>query len=91
MRTLGVVRGITVRSPHIADELFGSIKSSFGGEVREFTQVCEAARDQAFMNMLSHARQLGANAVVGVNYDTSPMANATEVLCYGTAVWIERL
>ena len=87
-RTIGVVRGITVRSPNAIQGLTAGIKSIFGGEISEFTSVCEQTRQQAFDQMVAHARALGANAVVGIRYDASTLANTTEVLCYGTAVTV---
>ena len=88
-RTLGIVRGITVRSPNVFQGIAAGIQSIFGGEISEYTKVCEATREQAFTHMMAHAQQLGANAIVGVRYDASTLANTTEVLCYGTAVVIE--
>jgi uncharacterized protein YbjQ (UPF0145 family) len=87
-RTIGVVRGITVRSPNAIQGFTAGIKSIFGGEISEFTHVCEQTREQAFAQMVAHARALGANAVVGIRYDASTLANTTEVLCYGTAVTV---
>ena len=86
----GVVRGVIVRSPSIGQSFLGGLKTIVGGQIGEFTRVCEETRQHAYDVMLDHARQLGANAVVGVRYDASGFAqNATEVLCYGTAVVIE--
>jgi uncharacterized protein YbjQ (UPF0145 family) len=79
VRTLGVVRGITVRS-----------RSIVGGNITIYTELCERARADAFELMTQHAGQLGANAIVGVRYDANEiMAGVTEVLCYGTAVVVE--
>jgi uncharacterized protein YbjQ (UPF0145 family) len=59
----------------------------FGGNITLYTELCERARDDAFQQMLQHAGQLGANAVIGVRYDATEIGNGiTEVLCYGTAV-----
>jgi uncharacterized protein YbjQ (UPF0145 family) len=89
-RYLGVVRGITVRAPTIAQGLAGGLKSIIGGNIGAFTQMCEQTRNQAYEEMVRHAQVLGANAVVGVAYDASEvMDRATEVLCYGTAVIVE--
>jgi uncharacterized protein YbjQ (UPF0145 family) len=62
----------------------------FGGRVEIFAELCEQAREESFQLMIAHARSLGANAVIGVRYDTGPMVGAAEVLCYGTAVVVER-
>jgi uncharacterized protein YbjQ (UPF0145 family) len=88
----GLVRGITVRSPTIAQGLLGGLKSIIGGKIGAYTEMCEQARQHAYDSMLEHAQQLGANAIVGVRYDASEVGSqdsATEVLCYGTAVLIE--
>jgi uncharacterized protein YbjQ (UPF0145 family) len=89
-RTLGVVRGIIVRSRSIVGNIGASIQTLFGGNISLYSNLCERARSDAFDLMLSHAEQLGANAVIGVRYDaTEVMAGVTEVLCYGTAVVVE--
>jgi uncharacterized protein YbjQ (UPF0145 family) len=89
-RTLGVVRGITVRSRSILGTIGGSLQTLVGGNITLFTELCEKAREEAFQLMLEHARQVGANAVVGVRYDaTELMDGVSEVLCYGTAVVVE--
>jgi len=90
--TLGVVRGITVRSRSVIGTLGASLQTLFGGNITLLTDLCERTRSEAFDLMLQHARQLGANAVVGIRYDaTEVMAGVTEVLCYGTAVIVEPL
>jgi uncharacterized protein YbjQ (UPF0145 family) len=89
----GVVRGITVRSPTIAQGLVGGLKNLIGGQIGAYTEMCEQARQQAYEYMLQHAREVGANAIVGARYDASEVVSrgsATEVLCYGTAVVVER-
>lgn len=90
---LGVVRGIIVRSPTISQGILGGLKSIIGGNIGSYTEMCEQARQQAYDLLLQHARQLGANAVVGLRYDASEIGSArtsaTEVLCYGTAVVLE--
>jgi uncharacterized protein YbjQ (UPF0145 family) len=89
--TLGVVRGIVVRSRSIFGTIGGSLQTLFGGNISLFTQLCEKTRAEAFDMMVTHARELGANAVVGVRYDaTEIMSGVSEVLCYGTAVVVER-
>jgi uncharacterized protein YbjQ (UPF0145 family) len=89
-RYLGVVRGITVRAPTIAQGIAGGHKSNIGGNIGAFTTMCDQTRQQAYDQMIQHAQALGANAVIGVAYDASEvMDRATEVLCYGTAVVVE--
>jgi len=90
VRSYGVVRGIIVRSRSIIGNFGASIQSIFGGNISLYTSMCERAREDAFNEMLTHAGQLGANAVVGVRYDATEIsAGITEVLCYGTAVSVE--
>ena len=89
-KSFGVVRGIIVRSRSIVGNIGASIQSLFGGNISLYTTLCERARDDAFRQMLTHAGELGANAVVGVRYDATELApGITEVLCYGTAVFVE--
>jgi uncharacterized protein YbjQ (UPF0145 family) len=89
-RSLGVVRGITVRSRSIVGTIGGSLQTIFGGNITLFTELCEKTREEAFEMMLRHAREMGANAVIGVRYDaTELLQGVTEVLCYGTAVTVQ--
>jgi uncharacterized protein YbjQ (UPF0145 family) len=91
-KSLGVVRGIIVRSRSVVGDFGASIQKLFGGNISLYTSLCEQARDEAFRLMLSHAGQLGANAVIGVRYDATEIGpGITEVLCYGTAVVVETL
>lgn len=90
----GIVRGIVVRSPTIAQGFLGGLKNIIGGRIGAYTEMCEQARQSAYDEMLAHAGQLGANAIVGVHYDASEVGRegaATEVLCYGTAVVVRKL
>src|SRR5947199_7242204 len=90
VRNIGVVRGIVVRSRSIVGNIGASIQSLFGGNISLYTTLCERARDDAFRQMLAQAGELGGNAVVGVRYDATEIApGITEVLCYGTAVYVE--
>lgn len=89
-RTLGVVRGIIVRSRSIFGTIAGGIQTIRGGNISMFTQLCEKTREDAFETMMTHAWDLGANAVIGIRYDaTEIMSGVSEVLCYGTAVIVE--
>jgi len=88
----GVVRGITVRAPTISQGILGGLKSIIGGQIGAYTEMCEQARQAAYDLMIEHARELGANAVLGMSFDASEVASkasATEVLCYGTAVVLD--
>lgn len=90
VRSLGVVRGIVVRSRSIVGNMAASLQTLVGGNISVYTTLCERARDDAFQQMLAHAGELGANAVLGVRYDATEIgAGITEVLCYGTAVYVE--
>jgi uncharacterized protein YbjQ (UPF0145 family) len=92
VRQLGVVRGIIVRSRSLFGTLGGALHTLVGGNITLFTQLCEQTREEAFEMMLAHALEIGANAVIGVRYDaTELMSSVTEVLCYGTAVVVERV
>lgn len=90
VRTVGIVRGIIVRSRSIIGTLGGSLQSLVGGNISLFTELCEKTRADAYDLMCQHAGAHGANAIVGVRYDaTEVMKGVTEVLCYGTAVVVE--
>jgi uncharacterized protein YbjQ (UPF0145 family) len=89
---LGMVRGIIVRSRSLVGSIGAGLQTLFGGNITLYTQLCERARDDAYELMLRHARELGANAVIGVRYDATEVGpGITEVLAYGTAVKIEPL
>jgi len=88
---LGVVRGIVVRSRSLFGTLGGMLHTLIGGNITLFTELCEETREEAFDMMVSHAEEIGANAVVGIRYDaTEIMGGVTEVLCYGTAVIVSQ-
>jgi uncharacterized protein YbjQ (UPF0145 family) len=89
-RTLGVVRGIVVRSRSIFGTIGAGLQTMVGGNITILTNLCEKTRQEAFDLMLQHAGEVGANAVVGARYDaTEIMQGVTEVLAYGTAVVVE--
>jgi uncharacterized protein YbjQ (UPF0145 family) len=91
VRTIGLVRGVTVRSRSILGTLGASLETIVGGNITLFEEMCEKTREQALDLMMEHASQEGANAVVGVRYDaTEVMQGVTEVIAYGTAVQVER-
>ena len=91
VRSLGVVRGIVVRSRSVFGTIGASLQTLFGGNITLYTSLCERTRTHAFDLMLEHAAGLGANAIVGARYDaTEIMQGVTEVLAYGTAVVVER-
>jgi uncharacterized protein YbjQ (UPF0145 family) len=86
-RTLGVVRGIIVRSRGVAGAIGASLQQIVGGNITLYTSLCEQARADAYELMIKHADELGADAIIGVRYDATELSQGvTEVLCYGTAV-----
>jgi len=90
VKTLGISRGIIVRSRSIFGNIGAGIQTLFGGNISLFTELCERTRADAFDLMLEHAGDIGANAVIGARYDaTEIMGGVTEVLAYGTAVIVE--
>lgn len=90
VHSLGVVRGVTVRSRSLLGTIGAKLETLLGGHITMLTTLCERARADAFDLVLAHAHQRGANAIVGVRYDaTEIMSGVTEVLCYGTAVVVE--
>ncbi len=91
VRNLGLVRGIIVRSRSIVGTIGASLQTLVGGNITLLTNLCETTREHAFDLMLQHAAELGANAVIGMRYDaTEVMQGVTEVLAYGTAVYVEK-
>ncbi len=90
VRSLGIVRGLTVRSASFGGQIAAAFQSLSGGNIRTMTAVCEHARTDAYLMTLAHAAQLGANAIIGFRYGTTEIAQGmTEVLAYGTAVIVE--
>jgi len=91
VKSFGVVRGIIVRSRSIIGNFGASVQAIFGGNISLYTEMCDRARGDAFNLMIQHAGEMGANAIIGVRYDATEIApGITEVLCYGTAVFVER-
>ena len=89
-KSFGVVRGNTIRARHIGKDILAFLKNIFGGEIQEYTKLMAESREQAIDRMIEQARQFGANAVVDCRFSTSYiMANAAEILVYGTAVYVE--
>ena len=92
VRNFGVVRGIIVRSRSIFGTIGASLQTIVGGDISLFTQLCEKTRNDAFNLMMAHANEHGANAIIATRYDANDvMQGVTEVLAYGTAVWVEKL
>jgi len=91
VKHLGVVRGLIVRSRSIIGNIGAGIQTLFGGNITLYTELCEKTRTDSFEMMVAHAETRGANALLGVRYDaTEVMSGVTEVLCYGTAVVVEK-
>lgn len=90
--SLGVVRGVVVRSRSVFGTIGAGLQTIFGGDISLFTELAERTRKQAFDTMLAQARLAGADAVIGIRYDANElMKGVTEVLCYGTAVQVDPL
>lgn len=89
-KTLGLVRGNTIRARHIGKDILAGFKNILGGEIEEYTKLMGEAREQALDRMIERAEELGANAIVDVRFSTSYiMGAASEILAFGTAVMIE--
>jgi uncharacterized protein YbjQ (UPF0145 family) len=87
---IGIVRGIVVRSPNLAQGFMGGLKQIVGGNIESYANVCESARQESFERMVKHAKEMGADAVIAVRCDATEFTQgATEVLTYGTAVKFE--
>jgi uncharacterized protein YbjQ (UPF0145 family) len=87
---LGIVRGIVVRSPSIAQGIVGGLQRIVGGNNETYATVCEQAREDAYQRMVTHADELDADAIIAVRYDATEFSDSvTEVLAYGTAVRLE--
>ena len=90
VRTLGLVRGITVRSRNAISDMVGGLQSMLGGRVGAYVKLAEASRAEALQELVDHAQAMGANAVIGMRYEANEiMEGVTEVLAYGTAVVVE--
>ncbi len=91
VRNVGVVRGIIVRSRNLFGMLGGVLQTMMGGNITVYMNMCERTRQDAFTMMMTHADQMGANAIISARYDaTEIMSGVSEVLAYGTAVIVEK-
>jgi uncharacterized protein YbjQ (UPF0145 family) len=92
IKNLGVVRGITVRSRSLFGNIAGGFQTLVGGKISIYAELCEKTREEAFQQMIQHAEERGANAVISMRYDANEViGGVTEVLAYGTAVEVERI
>ena len=92
VRNIGIVRGIVVRSRNIFATVGAGIQTLVGGDITLFTELCEKTRQDSFAMMTLHAAQMGANGIIAFRYDANELMNGvTEVLAYGTAVYLERV
>jgi len=92
VKTLGLVRGITVRSRSLLGNIAGGFQTLFGGKISIYIELCEKTREEAYQQMLEHAAERGANAIICVRYDANEVIDGVnEVLAYGTAVVVEKL
>jgi uncharacterized protein YbjQ (UPF0145 family) len=90
VRNVGLVRGLIVRSRSVVGSIGAGLQTIFGGNITLYTDLCERARADAYILMVEHAAQRGANAIICMRYDANEiMAGVTEVLAYGTAVIVE--
>tara|TARA_B000000460_G_scaffold226696_1_gene181771 strand:- start:284 stop:601 length:318 start_codon:yes stop_codon:yes gene_type:complete len=86
-KTIGLVRGNTIRARHIGKDIMAAFRGIVGGEVSEYTKLLAESREQALDRMVEHARSVGANAIISVRFETSMIAQGSaELLAYGTAV-----
>ena len=89
-RTVGLVRGSTIRARHVGKDIMAGLRGIVGGEITEYTKMMAEAREEAIQRMVEDAEKKGANAIVGMRFATSMvMQNAAEVLAYGTGVVLE--
>ena len=92
VKQLGLVRGITVRSRSILGNMVGGFMTLFGGKSSIYTELCENAREEALQLMMSHGKEIGANAIINMRYDANEVMNGlTEVLAYGTGVVVVKI
>ena len=90
VRTLGLVRGNTIRARHIGKDIMAGLRNLVGGEVTEYAKLLAESREQALDRMVAQAEELGANAIIGLQFQTSViMSGAAEMMAYGTAVVVE--
>ena len=92
IRSLGLVRGITVRSRSLLGNIAGGLQTLFGGKISIYVELCEKTREEAYQQMLQHAEERGANAIICARYDSNEVIDGVnEVLAYGTAVLVEKI
>ena len=92
VRTLGLVRGNTIRARHVGKDILAIFRNLAGGEIHEYTKMMAESREQAIDRLVEEAESLEANAVVGLRFQTSMIqAGAAEMLCYGTAVVVDSI
>lgn len=90
VRTLGLVKGNTIRARHLGRDIMAALKLMIGGEIEDYTKMMAESREQALDRMVAEAQALGANAIVDIRFSTSYlMSSAAEILAYGTAVAVE--
>ena len=90
IRTLGLVRGNTIRARHVGKDIMAGLRNLVGGEVTEYAKLLSESREQALDRMVDQAKELGANAIIGLQFQTSViMGGAAEMMAYGTAVVVE--
>jgi len=89
-RTIGMVKGSTIRARHVGRDIMAGLRGVVGGEITEYTKMMAESREQAIQRMVEDAEKQGANAIIGMRFTTSMvMSNASEILAYGTGVVVE--
>ena len=91
VETKGFVYGLTVRSRGVGGQIGASVKSLFGGEIKQYVKMMEESRDEALRRAIEHAKEMGANGIVAVRFDSNEISDVMqEILVYGTAVVVEK-
>ena len=92
IKTVGLVKGNTIRARHLGKDILAGLRTIIGGEITEYTKMLAESREQAIDRMILQARRMGADGIVGVRFTTSTvMANSAELLAYGTAVKLKKI
>lgn len=94
IENIGMVRGIVVRSRNLFSSIGAGLKSLVGGDIHTYKNLCETTREGALLEIMNHAEEMGANAIIGMRYDANQLGSGstiTEVLAYGTAVRVEKI
>lgn len=92
VENIGMVRGVVVRSRDLFSNVGAGLKSLVGGDIHTYKNLCETTRERALLEIMNHAEEIGANAIIGMRYDANQLGSTiTEILAYGTAVHVEKI